>query len=45
MLLLGDSAEVAQQIIGQDDVNAGIGVHRDSPVDQQGAFICGSGNE
>ena len=31
MLLLSDFAEVAQEIIGQDDVDAGIGVHRDPP--------------
>ncbi len=27
MFLLGDSAEVAEQIIGQNDENARIGVH------------------
>jgi hypothetical protein len=31
VLLLSDSAEVAEQIIGQNDKNAGIGVHFDPP--------------
>jgi hypothetical protein len=37
LLLLGDFAEVAEKLIGQDDVNAGIGVHRHAPFDQQEA--------
>src|SRR5271166_6535531 len=31
MLLLGDSAEVAQKIVGQDNDDFGIGVHCDPP--------------